>query len=99
MSRLCVIFVAAMLTSALPACRRTRASSPDCERILDRVVELELAERGFRDQALLDRKRREMRDGLAAQLKECEGKHLNSGALACIAKAKSTEEISHQCLR
>jgi hypothetical protein len=99
MWRLWVIFVAAILSSALPGCRRSRASSADCERILDRIVEVELMERGFRDQALLDRKRREMLDSLTAQLKECQGKHLKSGALACIAKAKSTEEISHECLR
>jgi hypothetical protein len=96
---LSVVWLAVILTSTLSGCGRTRASAADCEKILDRIVEIELQERGFRDQALADRKRRELRETLSAQLKECQGKQLKPGALACVAKAKSAEEISHECLR
>jgi hypothetical protein len=40
-----------------------------------------------------------MRDLLASELKECTGKRLKGGALACVRSANNTEKISHDCLR
>jgi hypothetical protein len=86
-------------TLNLVGCRRSRATSEDCQEILDRIVQLEFEERGFRDPVLIDRKRREMRDLLASELKECTGKRLKAGALACVRSANNTAKISHDCLR
>ena len=95
------LFCAACIIASAGAasCVRSRATARDCDAILDRIVELEFQERGFRDAVLLDRKQREMRAALSSQLKECQGKPLKSGALACVSAAKSTEVISHECLR
>ena len=87
------------LVVASVGCNRSRATDQDCAKILDRIVELEVRERGFRDPALLERKRAEMRQVLAPELKLCEGKRLKPGALACVQQATSSEQISHACLR
>ena len=84
---------------AAPACQRQRATPQDCSSIVDRIVELELVERGFRDPVLLDRKQRGLRATLAADLTQCAGKPIKGGALDCVRAAKSTEALSHQCLR
>jgi hypothetical protein len=81
------------------ACRSTRATADDCARILDKIVELELHERGFRDPVLLQRKRGEFHRRLGSELIECEGKLMRADAIACVKHATTTEEISHRCLR
>jgi hypothetical protein len=80
-------------------CRSTRATADDCARILDKIVELELHERGFRDPVLLRRKRDELHRRLGSELIECEGKLMRADAIGCLQHAKTTEEISHECLR
>jgi hypothetical protein len=87
-----------LLAPAL-GCRRERATLALCQEILDRIVQLEMREAGFRDPALVQRKREELRKVLGPELKECEGKPIKSDALACVRTAPSAEEISHRCLR
>lgn len=81
------------------ACERRHATAQDCAAIFDRIVELELAERGFGDPLLLDRKQRQLRATLSSELNECRGKPVKPDALACVRTAKDTETLSHQCLR
>jgi hypothetical protein len=87
------------LLSLAPACSGRRATAEDCARILDRIVELELRERGYRDPVLLERKRRQLRAALGAELEQCRGQRLRAGALECVKRATGAEEISHRCLR
>ena len=88
-----------VLLFACSGCHRQRASSADCAEILDRVVALELGELGFRDPALVDRKTREVRTTFAGELNRCEGGGMKPGAMDCVRAARTTEEISHRCLR
>ena len=81
-----------------PACMGERARPEDCARILDHLVELELQEQGFRDPALAARKKVEMHRLFEPDLRRCAGRR-SPGALACVAAARTTEEISHACLR
>lgn len=92
-------FVAVGSLVALPGCSRERATEESCNQILDRIVELELHEKGFRDPALTERRRRELRHSLAPELKQCIGKRLRPNALACIQQASTAEDLSHRCLR
>ncbi len=94
-----VILHALLFTFALASCTRERASAELCSQVLDRIVELELAGQGFRDHALEDRKKRALHRTLAGQLDACVGLPAPPGALACVREARSTEEISHRCLR
>jgi hypothetical protein len=93
------LILAAVVLAAVPvACRREHATAPLCAAILDRIVELELAEQGFRDPALATQKKRELRMLLEPQLRSCVGRKMRHHALACVGNARSTEEISHVCL-
>jgi len=79
-------------------CKAERATPEDCEKLLDRIVELEMSERGFRDPVLLAQKQQDLRRALAPELRQCEGKRLKPDAIACTQQATSTEQISHRCL-
>jgi hypothetical protein len=79
--------------------RRHRMTEQECGLVLDRIVELELAERGFRDPELARRRQAELRARLGSELASCTGRRVAANVEACLVKAKSAEEISHVCLR
>ena len=87
------------LVLVLGACDQRRADRKDCAEILDRIVEIELHERAFRDEALLRRKKEQLRQRFATNIAACEGRPLPAGAMACVHRAETTEELSHECLR
>jgi hypothetical protein len=93
------ILLAIVLTLLLAGCGGRRATAADCREIFDRLVEVELRERGFQDPALVELKRQELRNQLSSELKECQGKPLKPGALACVRTVKTAEKISHECFR
>jgi hypothetical protein len=88
-----------VLLIALPSCSRESATTELCAEVLDRIVEVELAEQGFRDQALVERKKRELQRRFDAEVQRCVGRPVPAQALACVRNAASAEEISHRCLR
>lgn len=95
---------AGSLTAALATllgcgCEREPATAADCRALLDRIVALELAEQGFRDPVLTRRKQDSFARSLADELGRCEGLTLPPGARDCVARAGSSEQISHTCLR
>ena len=84
--------------AALTGCRH--ATEQDCERILDRIVELELQEQGVTDPALVAKRKEETRAAKRDELiKACVGKRISERALACISEAKRADEITEKCLR
>jgi hypothetical protein len=85
--------------SLVAGCRRHRMTPDECNLVLDRIVELELAERGFRDPLLAKRRQSDLRGRFSADLAGCEGRRVASAVSACVQKATSAEEISHVCLR
>jgi hypothetical protein len=76
-----------------------RATESDCETNLDRIVEIELVEMGFEDPVLAERRRADIGAKLRGEIRECVGRPLSTGALECLARARTTEEVSHTCLR
>ena len=82
----------------LAACSATRATSQECAEIMDRIVDLELHEMGYADPALAARKRDELRPTLAPDLERCRGRSMPKGALECVRRAATAEEITHRCL-
>ena len=80
-------------------CGGRPATREDCRQVLDRLVDLELQERGFRDPALAARSRAQAEKTFTGDLSSCEGKRIPSTALACVRSATSSEEVSHRCLR
>jgi hypothetical protein len=89
----------AALVAGAAGCSGHPATTEECNAILDRIVELELHELGFRDPALEARKAAELRSALAPELRRCEGVRVRATAIECARHAKSAEEISHKCLR
>lgn len=96
MTSMGLALVAALVVAA---CASERATPADCTVIFDRIVALELAEMGYRDPALAERKRAELARRLAPELARCEGRRIGEGARACVAAATSAEELVHRCLR
>jgi hypothetical protein len=81
------------------ACRRHHMSPDDCRLVLDRITEIELHEAGFRDPMLLARRKTELRARFAPELAACVGRRVRAGALECVRRARTSEALSHQCLR
>ena len=88
-----------LLLASLTACGGRRATHEDCRQILDRLVDLELQERGFRDPALAARWRSQAAAAHAVDLAACEGQRIPRTALACVQAAANSEEVSHRCFR
>jgi hypothetical protein len=89
----------ALVPAIGPACRPARpATSVDCLQIFDRLVELEMDERGFRDEVAIIRTKERLRRELRTPIARCEGRPVSDNALACVRRAHRAEEITHVCL-
>ena len=88
-----------LLAALAVGCGGRVATRDDCRQILDRLVDLELQERGSRDPALIARWRAQADSAHAADLAACQGKRMPGPAMACVRSAASSEEVSHRCLR
>jgi len=92
------VVTAALAMAPMLSCRGERASAEDCKAIFERIVALELAEMGYRDPALAERKRAELGRWLSVEVKACEGRPISADARACVASATSAEEVVHRYL-
>jgi len=103
MGRICLslglMLEVAFATVGLSACQGRRATAQDCDRIFDRLVEVELAERGLHDPVLLQRRAQVLRSSLVQERASCVGRPLPPAALDCIARAPNAEAVVHRCLR
>jgi hypothetical protein len=79
------------------ACGRP-ATREDCELIIDRNVELQMKQMQITEQALIDKRKAEIRASMSDQLKGCVGKRVTDKMMACVRTAASADEID-QCLR
>jgi hypothetical protein len=79
-------------------CHRHAAGAADCDAILDRLVDLELTESGFRDPILRARWQRDLRARYAADLARCRGLTVPDDLATCLTAAPSPEGITHHCL-
>lgn len=95
-STLLALLVAVLL--GLVGCTKEHATRAQCDTIFDRIVEIELRETGYRDQALLARRRAELRQRHRARIEACVGRPLRPGAMQCVVEAETTEALSHDCL-
>lgn len=88
-----------VLLGSLAGCHKRPATHDDCVAVIDRLVELELAESGFRDPVVQRRWTGELRQRLAPHLSRCEGRRVPDGLRACLPTARNAEEVEHRCLR
>jgi hypothetical protein len=87
----------ALLTS-MSGCHRHAADRADCAAVLDRLVELELEESGYRDAVVLARWTEEARRRFATDLERCPGLSVRDDLRACLAAARTSEAIVHGCV-
>ena len=93
------VWLTAALLTCTPSCTRERATEQQCHAIFERIVDIELEEMGFRDPALAARHKAELQARYARTLRGCVGHPISVRAMTCVASAKTTEELSHKCLR
>jgi pyruvate-formate lyase len=79
-------------------CGRHRATPLECRAILDRLVQLELKESGYRDPNLVVRWQRELGDRFETELRACGALRVRDNLLSCLASAQDPEQVAHQCL-
>jgi hypothetical protein len=91
-------WVSLFLAVSASGCNRHPASADECEAILQRLVELELSESGYRDPVLRTRWHKELVRRLAPDLARCRGQKVRSSLRACLASARTSEEVAHRCL-
>tara|TARA_Y100001968_G_C18938994_1_gene517787 strand:- start:243 stop:509 length:267 start_codon:yes stop_codon:yes gene_type:complete len=88
-----------MAMMSLSACQSERATPEQCRMIFNRLVTLELAEMGFDDPELAQRRQVDFAYRYRKQIVACAGRKIPPGALKCVRSAKSSESVSHDCLR
>jgi hypothetical protein len=91
------LILAAVL--GLTGCHRHVATESDCRAILDRLVEMELAESGFHDPALVPRWQNELSRRFADDLRRCRAVRVRDDLAACLRSAQNPEQVAHQCLK
>ena len=92
------LLLVVLVGGEISGCNRHPASTDECEAILHRLIDLELSEAGYRDPVLRTRWQLDLVRRFAPDLDRCRGRELRSSIRACIATARSSEEIVHRCL-
>jgi hypothetical protein len=83
---------------AMSGCGRHHATPLECRATLDRLVQLELKESGYRDPNLVGRWQRELAGRYEAELRACGALRVRDNLLACLASAQDPEQVAHRCL-
>jgi hypothetical protein len=81
----------------LAGCGRP-ATKDDCERIVQRIVELELKEAKITDAENVREQVKETKNAFRQRaMRECVGKRITDRALACVRTAKTSKELVDGC--
>ncbi|MES1207417.1 MAG: hypothetical protein ABUS79_15890 [Pseudomonadota bacterium] len=99
MSKRAGIWAFAVAASMVAGCHRHVATQADCRAILNRLVEMELAESGFRDPALVPRWQDELARRFDDDLRQCRSMHVRDDLTACLRVAQNPEQIAHRCVQ
>lgn len=87
-----------MLLVGVSGCNGHPASASECSAILERLIDLELSESGYRDPVLRARWQQDLFRRFAPDLDRCRGREVRISLRTCLATAGSSEEIAHRCL-
>lgn len=87
-------WLAILVILALTGCGR-KATMTDCEFIIDRNVEVQMRSMGIADLIQVEKRKLEIRgeEQTKTELRECVGKRVTDGFLACVKKADTTAEL------
>ena len=87
----------AIIAGFLIGCGRP-ATHDDCERIFQRIVELELRDLQTTDPAIVSKKTADLRASYGKELEGCVGKRIRKDLVACLEKATQASEVDG-CLK
>jgi hypothetical protein len=85
------------LAATVSGCGR-KATTEDCDFIVDRYVEVELKALRVSDPKVIEQRKADMRKDLRDELKTCPGKRVTDSMLACVKAAESNAELD-KCTR
>jgi hypothetical protein len=88
----------AFVTAGSSGCHQHRATTEDCHAVLDRLVEIELNESGYRDPILHARWRDELERWFSADVDRCRGRKIRDDFRSCLKKVKTSEQVAQRCL-
>jgi hypothetical protein len=97
-SRFALVALIAVTSVVGAGCRRHAASAAECASVLDRLVEMELTESGYRDQILRARWQQDLGRRFAPDLERCRGQAVRDDLSKCLVSAHTSEEVTHRCL-
>ena len=89
--------VTVLLALSVGGCGR-KAIAEDCALLLDRNVEVALKSMNVTDPAAVQKKKDEIRGEMKGDMKDCVGKRITDGMLACVRKADTPTAID-ACMR
>jgi hypothetical protein len=92
-----VALVAPAVSVLLLACGH-RATHEDCQLIVDKSVELQMAKMSLGSAADVRHRVEQVRGQLQTDIASCEGRRVTDGMMACVQSAKAPQELE-QCLR
>ncbi|HVV16206.1 MAG TPA: hypothetical protein VHH90_03310 [Polyangia bacterium] len=99
MSRRAGIWAVGVVAAMAAGCHRHVATPADCRAILDRLVEMELVESGFRDPALLPRWQGDLARRFDDDLRRCRALRVPDDLTTCLRTAQNPEQIAHRCVQ
>jgi hypothetical protein len=88
--------IVVILASA--GCVRHKATTGDCSAILDRIIELELVESGYRDNVVRARWKGDIGRRFAPDVERCQGLAVKDDLHRCLELVRTSDEIVHNCL-
>lgn len=94
-----VLWAVAIAVATLAGCHRHVATPADCRAILNRLVEMELTESGFRDPALVPRWQDDLARRFADELRRCRAVRVRDDLTDCLRSAQNPEQIAHHCVQ
>ena len=93
-----LIGLLATTTLLAAGCHRQPAGVEECSAVLDRIIELELSEAGYRDPVLRARWQQDLGHRFAPDLERCRGLRMHTDLRNCLKEARKPDEIAHRCL-
>ncbi|HXJ22166.1 MAG TPA: hypothetical protein VMT03_18230 [Polyangia bacterium] len=92
------MILVAVLAVGAGGCHRHVATQDDCRAILNRLVEMELAESGFHDPALVPRWQAELARRFEGDLRRCRAIRVRNDLAGCLRAAQNPEQVAHRCV-
>lgn len=90
--------LATLLLALLPSACGKPATSEDCERIVTRITELELAAAEIDQPQQVQQQVNSTRELFSeAAQRECVGRRISASALECVEKATTAKQIVEEC--